>query len=41
MALLNQGKLPEALAEFDTYVKLAPSGEYAAQAKAMIGQLKK
>jgi tetratricopeptide (TPR) repeat protein len=40
MGLLNQGKVPEALAEFDAYMKLAPSGEYAAQAKAMIGQLR-
>jgi tetratricopeptide (TPR) repeat protein len=41
MALLNQGKLPEAVAEFEAYVKLAPDGEFAAQAKAMLGQLKK
>jgi tetratricopeptide (TPR) repeat protein len=41
MGLLNQGKVPEALAEFDAYLKLAPNGEYAAQAKGMIGQLRK
>ena len=41
MALLNEGKLPEAVAEFEAYVKLAPDGQYAAQAKGMIGQLKK
>ena len=41
MGLLNQGKVPEALAEFDAYLKLAPTGEYAAQAKGMVGQLRK
>ena len=29
MALLNEGKLPEAVAAFETYVKLAPDGQYA------------
>jgi TolA-binding protein len=41
MALLNEGKLPEAVAAFETYVKLAPDGQYATQAKGMIAQLKK
>ena len=41
MALLNEGKLAEAVAEFETYVKLAPDGQYATQAKGMIAQLKK
>ena len=41
MALLNEGKLPEAVTEFETYVKLAPDGQYATQAKGMIAQLKK
>ncbi len=41
MCLVNLGKLPEAGAEFETYMKLAPTGQYAAQAKAMIGALPK
>jgi tetratricopeptide (TPR) repeat protein len=41
MCLVNLGKLPEASAEFETYVKLAPSGQFAAQAKAMIASLPK
>ena len=41
MALLNEGKLTEAVNEFETYVKLAPDGQYATQAKGMIAQLKK
>ena len=41
MALLNEGKLPEAVASFESYVKLAPTGQYATQAKGMIAQLKK
>jgi TolA-binding protein len=41
MALLNEGKLAEAVTEFETYVKLAPEGQYATQAKGMIAQLKK
>ena len=41
MALLNEGKLPEAISEFETYVKLAPDAPNTAQAKAMLGQLKK
>jgi tetratricopeptide (TPR) repeat protein len=41
MALLNEGKLPEAVAAFEKYLQLAPDGQYAAQAKAMLAQLKK
>ncbi len=40
MALLNEGKIPEAVASFDEYMKMAPSGQFAAQAKAMLAQLK-
>ena len=39
--LLNEGKPPEAVASFETYVKLAPEGQYSTQAKGMIAQLKK
>jgi Tfp pilus assembly protein PilF len=41
MALLNEGKIPEAIAAFEKYLQLAPDGQYAAQAKAMLAQLKK
>jgi tetratricopeptide (TPR) repeat protein len=41
MALLNEGKLSEAVGMFETYLKLAPDGQYAAMAKSMIAQLKK
>ncbi len=41
MCLVNLGKLPEALKEFDTYLTLAPTGNFAAQAKAMVATLKK
>ena len=41
MALLNEGKLPEAVAMFEKYLSLAPSGQFATQAKAMVAQLKK
>ena len=37
----KEGKLPEAVSSFETYVKLAPDGQYSAQAKGMIAQLKK
>ena len=40
MALLNEGKLPEAAASFEEYLKLAPTGQFAAQAKAMLAQIK-
>jgi tetratricopeptide (TPR) repeat protein len=41
MALLNEGKVPEAVAAFEKYLQLAPDGQYAGQAKAMLAQLKK
>jgi tetratricopeptide (TPR) repeat protein len=41
MALLNEGKLPEAIASFEKYLSLAPDGQFAGQAKAMLAQLKK
>jgi Tfp pilus assembly protein PilF len=41
MALLNEGKLPEAVSAFEGYLKLAPEGQFATQAKGMIAQLKK
>ncbi len=41
MTMINQGKLADAVVEFETYLKLAPEGQYAAQAKALIDTLKK
>ena len=41
MAQLNEGKLPEAIAAFEKYLQLAPEGQFAAQAKGMLAQLKK
>jgi Flp pilus assembly protein TadD len=41
MALVNEGNLAQATSEFDTYLKLAPEGPNAAQAKALVAQLKK
>jgi tetratricopeptide (TPR) repeat protein len=41
MCLVNLGKMPEALAEFEAYMQVAPDGQYAATVKAMIPQLKK
>lgn len=41
MALLNEGKMAEAIAGFEKYLSLAPDGQFAAQAKAMLAQLKK
>ena len=41
MALLNEGKLAEAIASFEKYLQLAPDGQFAAQAKGMLAQLKK
>ena len=40
MALLNEGKIPDAVASFEQYLKMAPTGQFAAQAKAMLAQLK-
>jgi tetratricopeptide (TPR) repeat protein len=41
MCLINLGKMPEAAAEFEAYLATAPDGQYAAQVKAMLPQLKK
>ena len=40
MALLNEGKVPEAVASFEQYLKMAPTGQFAGQAKSMLAQLK-
>ncbi len=40
MALLNEGNLPGAVEAFESYLKLDPDGQFAAQAKAMVAQLK-
>ncbi len=40
MALLNEGKIPDAVASFEQYLKLAPTGQFAGQAKGMLAQLK-
>ena len=41
MALVNEGNLAGAAAEFNAYLKLAPEGSNAAQAKALVAQLPK
>jgi TolA-binding protein len=41
MALVNQGKLPEAVKSFEEYLKLDASGQYAEQAKNMLKAIKK
>ena len=41
MALVNEGNLPGAATEFETYVKLAPTGPNAATAKGILGTIKK
>jgi Tfp pilus assembly protein PilF len=41
MALLNEGNIPGAIAAFEKYLQLAPDGQFAAQAKGMLAQLKK
>jgi TolA-binding protein len=38
---VNGGKLAEARAEFETYLKLAPTGQYADQAKNILGAIPK
>ncbi len=40
MALVNEGKLPEAKKPFEEYMKLAPTGQYAETAKAMLAMIK-
>ncbi len=41
MCFVNLGKMPEAVTEFESYLQVAPDGQYAAQAKALVAQLKK
>jgi tetratricopeptide (TPR) repeat protein len=41
MANLNEGKMPDAATHFDEYLKLAPTGQYAEQAKGILSQIKK
>jgi tetratricopeptide (TPR) repeat protein len=41
MANLNEGKMPDAATHFDDYLKLAPTGQYAEQAKGILSQIKK
>src|SRR4029077_10931965 len=41
MALVNEGNLPSATTEFETYLKLAPEGPTAAPAKGLVATLKK
>jgi tetratricopeptide (TPR) repeat protein len=40
MTLVSQGKLPQAKAPLQEYLKLAPSGEHADTAKALLAQIK-
>lgn len=40
MANLNQGNMAEAAKSFEQYLKLAPSGQYAEQAKGILSQIK-
>ena len=41
MANLNEGKMPEAAASFENYLKLDAAGKYAEQAKGILSQIKK
>jgi lipoprotein NlpI len=41
MALLNEGNVAGAITSFEKYLELAPDGQYSAQAKGMLAQLKK
>jgi tetratricopeptide (TPR) repeat protein len=41
MALLNEGNMAGAVTSFEKYLQVAPNGQFAAQAKAMLAQLKK
>jgi tetratricopeptide (TPR) repeat protein len=41
MCFINLGKMTEAVTEFESYMQLAPDGQYATQVKAMLSQLKK
>jgi tetratricopeptide (TPR) repeat protein len=41
MATVNEGKLPEAAKHFEEYLKIAPTGNYAEQAKGILASIKK
>jgi tetratricopeptide (TPR) repeat protein len=41
MASLNEGKTPDAVPHFEEYLKLAPTGQYAEQAKGILTTIKK
>lgn len=41
MANLNEGNMPEAATSFEEYLKVAPTGQYAEQAKGILSQIKK
>jgi tetratricopeptide (TPR) repeat protein len=41
MAQLNAGDIPAAISSFEKYLSLAPTGQFAAQAKGILSQLKK
>jgi hypothetical protein len=41
MALVNEGKLAGAADEFETYLKLAPTGPNAETAKSLVTELRK
>ena len=41
MANLNEGNMTEAAPAFEAYLKLAPTGQYAEQAKGILSQIKK
>lgn len=41
MCLVNEGNMAGAVSEFESYVKISPDGPNAAQAQALLGQLKK
>jgi hypothetical protein len=40
MALVNAGNTAEAKPHFETYLKLAPSGQYAETAKGIVASIK-
>jgi tetratricopeptide (TPR) repeat protein len=40
MANLNEGKMPEAVAAFEKYLQIAPTGQYAEQAKSVVQTIK-
>jgi superkiller protein 3 len=41
MANLNEGNMAGAATSFEEYLKIAPTGQYAEQAKGILGQIKK